>query len=57
MVKNLPDHVGDTGDASSIPGMGSLTPVFLPGNSYVQRSLAGDSPRGHKEWDTTEVQS
>ena len=57
MVKNLPDHVGDTGDASSIPGMGSLTPVFLPGNSNVQRSLTGDSPRGHKEWDTTEVQS
>ena len=24
------------------------TPVFLPGKSYRQRSLAGDSPQGHK---------
>ena len=24
------------------------TPVFLPGKSYEQRSLAGYSPRGHK---------
>ena len=30
------------------------TPVFLPGKSHGQRSLAGYSPRGHKEWDTTE---
>ena len=28
--------------------------VFLPENFQVQRSLAGSSPRGHKEWDTTE---
>ena len=27
------------------------TPVFLPGESHRQRSLAGHSPRGHKEWD------
>ena len=25
------------------------TPVFLPGESHVQRSLMGYSPRGHKE--------
>ena len=30
------------------------TPVFLPGKSHEQRSLAGYSPRGHKESDTTE---
>ena len=30
------------------------TPVFLPGESHGQKSLAGHSPWGHKEWDTTE---
>ena len=30
------------------------TPVFLPGESHGQRSLAGYSPWGHKESDTTE---
>ena len=30
------------------------TPVFLPGKSPGQRSLAGYSPWGHKELDTTE---
>ena len=30
------------------------TPVFLPGESHGQRSLAGCSPWGHKESDTTE---
>ena len=30
------------------------TPVFLPGESHGQKSLAGYSPRGHKESDTTE---
>ena len=30
------------------------TPVFLPGESPGQRSLAGYSPWGHKELDTTE---
>ena len=30
------------------------TPVFLPGEFHEQRSLAGYSPRGHKELDTTE---
>ena len=29
------------------------TPVFLPRESCRQRSLAGDSPRGHKELNTT----
>ena len=30
------------------------TPVFLPGKSHGRRSLAGCSPRGCKESDTTE---
>ena len=30
-------------------------PVFLLGKSHEQRSLAGCSPYGHKESDTTEV--
>ena len=28
--------------------------MFLPGEFHGQRSLAGYSPSGHKEWDTTE---
>jgi len=31
------------------------TPVFLPGESHGQRSLAGCSPWGGKELDTTET--
>ena len=31
------------------------TPVFLPGDSHGQRSLAGYSPWGRKELDTTEA--
>ena len=30
------------------------TMVFLPGKSHGQRSLAGYSSCGHKEWDMTE---
>ena len=30
------------------------TPVFLPGEFHGQRSMAGYSPWGHKELDTTE---
>ena len=49
VVKNPPANVEDTG---SVPGLGTslgevngkLTPVFLPGKSYGQRSLAGYSP-------------
>ena len=49
------------GDPGSIPGSGRSwkrkwqpTQVFLPGESYGQRSLAGHSPRGRKESDSTE---
>ena len=31
-----------------------LNPVFLPGESLGQRSMAGYSPWGHKELDMTE---
>ena len=62
MVKNPPDNARDAGDADSIPGSGKipwsrkwqLTPVFLPGESQGQRSVAGYSPWGRKESDTTE---
>ena len=30
-------------------------PVFLPGESHGQRNLAGDSPWGHKELNTTKA--
>ena len=33
------------------------TPIFLPGESRGQRSLAGYSPRSHKESDMTEATS
>ena len=32
----------------------TMTPVFLPGESHGQRSLAGYSPWGRKELDMTE---
>ena len=52
----------DIKDMASIPGSGrspgegsgNPAPVFLPGESHGQRSLAGYSPWGHKELDTTE---
>ena len=62
VVKNPPANAGDLKDVGSIPVSGKIpwrrawqpTPVFLPGESYGQRSLAGYSPWGHKELDTTE---
>ena len=53
-------NVGDAGDAGSTPGLGRSpgrgndNSVFLLGKSHGQRSLAGYSPQGHKESDTTE---
>ena len=62
MVKNPPANAGDIRDEGLIPELGrspgagwQSTPVFLPGGSYEQRSLAGYSPWGHKDSDTTEV--
>ena len=59
VVKNPFANAGDEG---SIPGWGrspgegncNSTPQFLPGKFHGQRSLAGYSPWGHKESDTTE---
>ena len=49
----------NAGDPGSIPGSGrspgeghSIPPVFLPGESRGQRSLAGYSPQGRIELDT-----
>ena len=52
----------NAGDLGSIPGWRRSpgerkwlpTPVFLPGESHEQRSLAGCSPWGRKELDTPE---
>ena len=63
VVKNLPANVGDGKRHGFDPWVGKIpwrrafhpTPVFLPRESHDQRSLAGYSPWGHKESDTTEV--
>ena len=62
VVKNPPASAGAAGDVGLIPGFGrspgedmTAIPVFLPELSRGQRSLAGYSPRSHKELDTTEV--
>ena len=34
---------------------GQPTPIFLPGESHGQRSLASYDPWGHEESDTTEA--
>ena len=58
VVKNPPANAEDM---DSIPGPGrspgnrmAPTPVFLPGKSHGQRSLAGYSARDHKELHTTQ---
>ena len=62
MVKNLPANAGYVRNVGSIPGLGkspggghSNPFQYKPGESHGQRSLAGDSPWGHKKSDTTEV--
>ena len=63
VVENLPANA-DRGKRRQVPSWvgkipwkwaGHPTPVFLPGESFGQRSLAGYSPWGHTESDTTEV--
>ena len=50
--------VEETGDAGSfLSGEVAPTPVFLPGESHGQRSLAGYSPWGHKDSEMTECLS
>ena len=56
------EYTCNAGDPGSIPGFGNIpwrrewqpTPEFLPGESHGQRSLAGYSPWGHKESETTD---
>ena len=55
-VKNLPASAGDLRDMALSLGWEGPTeegmaaaPVFLPGESQGQRSLAGYSPEGHAE--------
>ena len=59
MVKNLTANARDAGlipvpGRSPGEGSGNLPPVFLFGKPSGQRILAGYSPRGCKESDTTE---
>ena len=55
VVKNPLANAGDVRKAGSIwRRTWPPTPVFLPRESHGQRSLAGYSPWGHKESDTTE---
>ena len=64
MVKDLLASAGDLIDTGLIPGLGRCprggignptgTPVFLPEKSHGQRNLAGYSPWGQKELDTSE---
>ena len=60
VVKNPPANARRHGFdpwVGKIPGRRKWqpSPVFLPGESPGQRSLAGCSPWGRKESDTTEV--
>ena len=63
MGKEFACNAGETEGTVLIPGLGRSpgrrawqpTPVFLPGESHGQRSLAGYSPWGHKELNTTKV--
>ena len=56
-AKSPPASAGDVGSISpwgrKIPWRRKWqpTPVFLPGKFHGQRSLAGCSPWGSKEWD------
>ena len=59
--KELPANAGGVRDVGLIPGSGRSPGggngnphVFLPEKLYGQRSLAGYSPWGRKESDTTE---
>ena len=62
MVKNLPANAGHAGDAGLIPGLGRSpgegngNPLQYSclGKFHGQRNLAGYSPWGCRESDTTE---
>ena len=62
VVKNLPANAGDSKRQEFDPWIRKIPwnrkwqpiPIFLPGKFHAQRSLAGYSPWGRKESDTTE---
>ena len=65
MAQMVKESACNAGDLGSIPGSGSTRkipwrrewlpiPVFLPGKSHGQRSLAGYSPWSHKGSDKTQ---
>ena len=58
MVKNLPamreTQIHSLGQEDPLEKGMAPSPVFLPGEFHGQRSLAGYSPWGRKESDTTE---
>ena len=63
VVENPPANAGDIRDTGSIPGLGRC-PGGCHGNPlqysclenpHEQKNLAGHSPQGRKESDTTEV--
>jgi len=61
VVKNPPANAGEAGDAGFNSCVRKIhwrrkwqpTPVFLPGKTHSQRSLAGYSPWGCKESNMT----
>ena len=66
MVKNLPTNARDKKRQGFDPWAGKTPwrrawqsiPLFFPGESHGKRSLAGNSPWGHKELDkqyTTQI--
>ena len=63
VIKNPPANAGDKRVVGSVPGwedpcwrrVRQPTLVFLPGESYGQRSLVGYSSWGHTELDMTKV--
>ena len=63
VVKNLPAITGHIRDLALIPGSGRSSrgghgnplQYFCLEDPHGQKSLAGYSPQGHKESDTTEV--
>ena len=63
VIRSLSAYAGDIRDLGFDPWVGKMpwrrerqpTPVFLPGESHGKRSLAGYSPWGCEESDTTQV--
>ena len=60
MIKNLPAkqdmRVQSLGWEEALEKEMEPIPVFLPGKSHGQRSLAGYGPWGHKELNMTETE-